>query len=140
MATVKLNKNNNILLKSLFEQLLCLHVIDLTSADNFSCLHQVVYFTALFPYLMLTILLIRGVTLDGAIDGIRFYLEPKFEKLADPRVSMTFTVHSYFKASVILSSDRGQRPFVLGENATNIAMLGNRNPRQSAHFGSNCRF
>ncbi|XP_045164234.2 sodium- and chloride-dependent GABA transporter 2-like [Mercenaria mercenaria] len=47
---------------------------------------KVVYFTALFPYVILTILLIRGVTLDGAVDGICFYLKPDFSRLADPQV------------------------------------------------------
>ena len=48
---------------------------------------QVVYVTATAPYLLLTILLIRGVTLDGALDGLRLYVTPKFELLASGQVT-----------------------------------------------------
>ncbi|KAI3382564.1 hypothetical protein SNEBB_003714 [Seison nebaliae] len=44
---------------------------------------KVVWFTALAPYVILFILLIRGVTLKGSTQGILFYLNPKWAKLKD---------------------------------------------------------
>ncbi|CAB1315280.1 unnamed protein product, partial [Coregonus sp. 'balchen'] len=49
---------------------------------------KVVYFTATFPYVMLVVLLVRGLTLPGAIDGIKYYLYPDPARLADPQVWM----------------------------------------------------
>ncbi|KAI4892739.1 hypothetical protein NFI96_032303, partial [Prochilodus magdalenae] len=49
---------------------------------------KVVYFTATFPYVMLIVLLVRGLTLPGAIDGIVFYLYPDPMRLIDPQVWM----------------------------------------------------
>ncbi|XP_068195978.1 sodium- and chloride-dependent GABA transporter 3-like [Antennarius striatus] len=44
------------------------------------------YFTATFPYLMLLILLVRGLTLPGASEGIYYYLYPDINRLADLEV------------------------------------------------------
>ena len=49
---------------------------------------QVVYVTALLPYFLLTIFLIRGLMLPGAMDGIKFYVKPDFEKLKSFDVSV----------------------------------------------------
>ncbi|XP_046360333.1 sodium- and chloride-dependent glycine transporter 1-like [Haliotis rufescens] len=49
-------------------------------------LGKVVYVTATIPYLLLTIILIRGVTLPGSYEGIIFYLKPDFTKLLHPQV------------------------------------------------------
>ncbi|CAD5216094.1 unnamed protein product [Bursaphelenchus okinawaensis] len=45
-----------------------------------------VYFCACFPYFLVIVLLIRGLTLPGAYTGISFYLTPNFTKLAEPAV------------------------------------------------------
>jgi solute carrier family 6 amino acid transporter-like protein 5/7/9/14 len=47
---------------------------------------KVAYFTALFPYVVLLILLVRGVTLPGAWTGIKKFLEPEWKELYNPKV------------------------------------------------------
>ena len=54
-----------------------------------------VYFTALFPYVVLTILLIRGATLPGAKEGIRVYIVPEWERLKDFNVSGKYKMWLY---------------------------------------------
>ena len=55
---------------------------------------KLVYFTSTFPYVMLFILLGRGLTLDGAIDGVVYYLRPQFYKLLFPQVSSVIYCYS----------------------------------------------
>uniref|UniRef100_H0VYU0 Solute carrier family 6 member 14 n=1 Tax=Cavia porcellus TaxID=10141 RepID=H0VYU0_CAVPO len=53
---------------------------------------KVVYFTALFPYVVLIILLIRGATLEGASKGIAYYIggNSNFSKLQEAEVRLYF--------------------------------------------------
>ncbi len=45
---------------------------------------KVVMWTVPLPWLMLLILTIRGLTLEGAVQGLEYYLEPNWGNLADP--------------------------------------------------------
>lgn len=46
--------------------------------------------TATLPYVVMLILLIRGLMLDGASDGIYYYLVPNMTKLQEVGVSPFF--------------------------------------------------
>ncbi|KYO33141.1 sodium-dependent neutral amino acid transporter SLC6A17 [Alligator mississippiensis] len=47
---------------------------------------KVLYFSSLFPYVVLVCFLVRGLLLRGAIDGILHMFTPKLDKMLDPQV------------------------------------------------------
>ena len=51
---------------------------------------KVVYLTATFPYLVLVIMLVRGITLDGSDIGLKYFFIPKWENLLKPSVNYFF--------------------------------------------------
>ncbi|MDK1031596.1 MAG: sodium-dependent transporter [Planctomycetia bacterium] len=44
---------------------------------------KVIYATVLIPWILLVVFVVRGVTLDGAMDGIMYYITPRLEKFWD---------------------------------------------------------
>ena len=62
--------------------LICFSVFLLQVASS----GKVAYFTALFPYVVLITLLVRGVTLEGASEGILYFIRPDWPKLLDASV------------------------------------------------------
>jgi len=47
---------------------------------------KIVYFTVPLPYILMTILLIKGLTMPGASKGLKFLFIPDFSKLLDIKV------------------------------------------------------
>ena len=66
-------------------------------------LHQsgyIIWFTALFPYTVMSVLLVRAVTLPGASDGLWAYIDVRSDKL---NVVDIFLVVSLFYLSICFS-------------------------------------
>jgi SNF family Na+-dependent transporter len=61
---------------------------------------KLVYVTSLFPYVVLTILGIRGWMLPGAAEGIKFYIYPDFSRLSDVKVWSDAANQIFFTLSV----------------------------------------
>jgi len=61
---------------------------------------KVVMFTVPLPIIFLVILVIRGVTLPGAMEGLVYYLQPNFEALKDPQVWLAAYGQVFFSVSI----------------------------------------
>ncbi|XP_036596371.1 sodium- and chloride-dependent creatine transporter 1 [Trichosurus vulpecula] len=65
---------------------------------------KIVYFTATFPYVVLLVLLVRGVMLPGALDGIIYYLKPDWSKLGSPQVWIDAGTQIFFSYAIGLGA------------------------------------
>uniref|UniRef100_A0A1I8QAK1 Transporter n=1 Tax=Stomoxys calcitrans TaxID=35570 RepID=A0A1I8QAK1_STOCA len=58
------------------------------------------YFLAIFPYVVMLILLIRALTLPGAFDGVLFFLTPQWDMVLDARVWYAAVTQVFFSLSI----------------------------------------
>ncbi|KAM9679788.1 inactive sodium-dependent neutral amino acid transporter B(0)AT3 isoform 3-T3 [Dama dama] len=61
---------------------------------------KAIYFTALFPYLVLTVFLVRGLTLPGAMEGLTYLFTPDMQVLQNPRVWLDAATQIFFSLSL----------------------------------------
>ncbi|XP_046544146.1 sodium- and chloride-dependent glycine transporter 2-like [Haliotis rubra] len=59
-------------------------------------LSQVVYVTAVLPYILLTVLLIRSCMMPGSVDGLLYFLRPDFSKLLTVQVWLEALLQSFY--------------------------------------------
>ncbi|XP_059140060.1 sodium- and chloride-dependent taurine transporter-like [Physella acuta] len=65
---------------------------------------KVMYFTVSSPYVFMFILLVRGVTLEGSTQGLLYYLDPKWERLADAQVWVDAGTQIFFSYAISLGT------------------------------------
>ncbi|XP_063875975.1 sodium- and chloride-dependent glycine transporter 1-like isoform X3 [Scylla paramamosain] len=66
---------------------------------------NIVYFTAIFPYAVMFILFIRGITLEGAYKGLEFYiLKPNMTRLTEVEVWCEAAVQIFFSTGICFGS------------------------------------
>ncbi|XP_076070507.1 sodium- and chloride-dependent glycine transporter 2-like isoform X2 [Mytilus galloprovincialis] len=86
------------------ELLLCLFIfwfiVFLCLCKGIKVSGKIVYMTAIFPYIVLIIFLIRVVTLPGATDGILFYVVPQWDKLLSTKVWGEAALQIFFSTSM----------------------------------------
>ncbi|CAB4058286.1 SLC6A1 [Lepeophtheirus salmonis] len=61
---------------------------------------KVIWFTAIFPYVVMTVLLIRSVTLPGASIGLWRYVTPVWDKLYDSETWIDSATQIFFAYSI----------------------------------------
>ncbi|XP_060524418.1 sodium- and chloride-dependent transporter XTRP3 isoform X2 [Cylas formicarius] len=65
---------------------------------------KVVYFTSLFPYVVLTIFLVEGFFLEGSGEGLKHMLKPKVHMLLEPKVWLDAATQVFYSFGLAFGS------------------------------------
>ncbi|XP_060655006.1 sodium-dependent nutrient amino acid transporter 1 [Drosophila nasuta] len=87
-----------------WEMVLCLLVtwiiIAITLFKGIRSSGKASYFLALFPYVIMLILLIRALTLPGAWQGIAYFVKPQWDQLLNPHVWYAAITQMFFSLAI----------------------------------------
>ncbi|XP_052899239.1 sodium-dependent nutrient amino acid transporter 1-like [Anopheles moucheti] len=61
---------------------------------------KVSYFLAIFPYIIIAVLLVRSLTLEGAWTGIKYFFEPQWDKLLTIEVWYEAVTQCFFSLTI----------------------------------------
>jgi NSS family neurotransmitter:Na+ symporter len=78
--------------------------IYLSLFKGLKALSKLVYFTVITPWVILVVMVIRGLTLPGALEGLRFYLTPDFNALLNPKVWLAAYGQVFFSLSLAMGT------------------------------------
>jgi NSS family neurotransmitter:Na+ symporter len=67
-------------------------------------LSKIVFYTVIIPWVILVIMVIRGLTLPGALEGLKFYLTPNFSALLKPGVWLAAYGQIFFTLSLAMGT------------------------------------
>ncbi|XP_015175936.1 PREDICTED: sodium-dependent nutrient amino acid transporter 1-like isoform X1 [Polistes dominula] len=81
----------------LFISWLCIFIIVVRGIKSSG---KAAYFTAIFPYIVMFILLIRAVTLDGSANGILYFITPNWDKLLTSSIWYNAVAQCFFSLTV----------------------------------------
>ena len=62
------------------------------------------YFLSVFPYVIMIILLIRSATLEGAIDGMIYFIKPQWNKIFEAKVWYAAVTQVFYSLAVCFGS------------------------------------
>lgn len=60
------------------------------------------YFLALFPYVVMAVLLVRAVTLPGSVNGILYLVTPQWGELLNPKVWFAAVTQVFYSLAIFL--------------------------------------
>jgi NSS family neurotransmitter:Na+ symporter len=78
--------------------------IYLSLFKGLKALSKIVFYTVITPWVILVIMVVRGLTLPGAIEGLKFYLTPNFSVLLDPQVWLAAYGQIFFTLSLAMGT------------------------------------
>lgn len=62
------------------------------------------YFLAVFPYIVLIVLLVRSATLEGAIDGMLYFIIPEWDKVFEAKLWYAAVTQVFYALGVCFGS------------------------------------
>ncbi|GFR29893.1 hypothetical protein TNCT_621241, partial [Trichonephila clavata] len=75
-------------------------IVYISVVQGTDSLGKMAYFTAIFPYVVLTALLIVALQEEGSFDGIKFFFKPELSKLKEIKVWYKACEQSFFSLAI----------------------------------------